>query len=173
MLERYLSLKESLKKVEDDAVEDLLPNKQENKKIDELSSLFSNLNSISKMVQSDSALLCTVRALFDGVIKKFRSTKSRSVVNAEIVKDPDFESGVSIIQGKRLSELTNQEKKATSTVQLCIPASEEKEGNNLLFAHKILQEEESLSSIAYMDLRFLMPILNICERLFQGRICSK
>lgn len=77
MLERYQKIRKYLPKTERERIEDyhlLVP--REEKVIDSLMVTFSKLNSVRNMLQDETVALCTSRALFDGVMETFLSTKN-------------------------------------------------------------------------------------------------
>ena len=153
---------------------------QNNKDIEELLVKLSEFESVTKALQEDTLSVSDTRALFDGVIDSFPETKDRLSKSANIVHDKVFEDAVTKIQDGKLSELTLEERLSVSNLQIEetqdsneVSECNEEERNSL--AERVLKKRRMEASeidrnkkSKYMDLKFIIPTSNICERLFSA-----
>lgn len=127
--------------------------------------LLKDLNSVTCKLQDDCTTISDVRKLFDAVIDKFPETSSRLKPDAEIVRDDAFEAAVLKIQ-EETATLSEDEKE--SVTHLEILREETPEDSSLSFAEAALKKRrlQDSSQASYLDLRFIVPTSNMCERLF-------
>ena len=168
MLHRYCELHGIIEELEIDGIEELVLSKRENKKIEELCVQFRELDSVTQHLQSEECTISEVRLLFDGVIEAYPRTNSRLNANADIIRNRNFETGVCKIQDGRISELEPQERTAIRDLKRddCYEVNPEP-ATGMSLAEKLLKKSKRNSTNPnYMDLRFIVPTSNLCERLF-------
>lgn len=129
------------------------------------------LESVTKDLQGEKITVSDVEHLFEDVFNAYRPTNDRLGPDANIIHSPNFESAVAKIGDKLVFSLTNAENH--SVLSLCrsepTKTHECKEGNNLLLAERSKKRRrlsKSSGNMTYIDLIFILPISNICERLF-------
>lgn len=110
MLKRYVELRSSLFQLEDNLLDAVLLGERDERRIDILCGKFEHLDSVNKVLQSDSMKLSGVRILFDAVICKYPEIRARLNSHAQIVHQPDFESAVCKIQDRKVELLTEEER---------------------------------------------------------------
>ena len=139
---------------------------------------WGNFDSLTKFLQSEDRQLAEVRKAFDEAIKLFPCLEQHCSSSSEIVCDPHFESAVCKIQENQIYgeplKLTSAESKQVKHLK--------KHGNGQAPADADLVELEAPDGMAavlrrvkrskvqavsdYIDLAFVRPTSNICERLF-------
>jgi hypothetical protein len=174
MLKRFFDLKDLLPTLNNQEVNMFIP---DGRKINELEVLLKDLKkfeSVTKALQSANINLAEVRILFDSIKSVFPQLESRLSVNASLVVNEDFETGiVKVINGKE-QELSEDQKEELQSflrdtdkdVQEIISVAQEED-----FAMAILKANEQAQSIhssMYVDLKWVPPTSNICERLFSA-----
>jgi hypothetical protein len=174
MLERYDKIKVFLQELNLNEVSDLLPNNREDREIEDLLTRLKNLDSVTLALQKENTSMADVRGLFDVVIEEYPESACRIGANADIVETPVFEAaGVKIQTGQEgflnLEELKSviRLKTTPNDVPLAV-AAPESENNNVSFAEKAAKKRKEMAgrSLSFIDLRFLLPTSNLCERLF-------
>ncbi|KAG7341354.1 hypothetical protein IV203_023305 [Nitzschia inconspicua] len=178
MLVRYKQLEEFLPKLGLVEVEDMMPNHSQKLTIDLLMSILSDLQSVTKALQAENRTVLDVRDLFDEVIKTYPQTKNRLGENASIIHDNVVESAVQKILKGSEEELTPDEsvkviglRHESSTMEEETRTGEERDADaGLSLAEKALKRRRLVSTTtsksAFMDLHFIVPTSNMCERLF-------
>ncbi|KAG7354964.1 hypothetical protein IV203_004320 [Nitzschia inconspicua] len=178
MLVRYKQLEEFLPKLGFVEVEDMMPNHSQKLTIDLLMSILTDLQSVTKALQAENRTVLEVRDLFDEVIKTYPQTKNRLGENASIIHDNVFESAVQKILKGSEEELTPDEsvkvtglRHGSLTMEEETRTGEERDADaGLSLAEKALKrrrlESTTTSKSAFMDLHFIVPTSNMCERLF-------
>eukprot|EP00171_Calliarthron_tuberculosum_P021796 IDg21796t1 len=106
MMERYQQIKGFLPELGIEEIIDLMPAAREERALEKLLEKFKDFDSVTKTLQRDNISCSEVRALFDGMIDAYPSTKARLSANAKIVHSPNFESGLVKIQENRISQLS-------------------------------------------------------------------
>ena len=81
-------------KLNDDLISDLLQYHRKEKQIEAFMSILYDLESVTKSLKRDSATMVEFRDIFDMVIQKLTCLRKRLASNADIVREPYFESGV-------------------------------------------------------------------------------
>lgn len=175
MLTRHQELRGFLADLNINALDDMLLHTREEKELDALVEQLSDLDSVTKTLQKDSTTVADVQALFEAVIEKFPEMEDRLKPNASIVLHPVFEGAVAkVLRGElTLSPAEESALKAlelpsptdvTSDVEL-VSGSEQPE---MSLAQRALKKQRTDADkrSKYMDLRFLLPTSNMCERLF-------
>jgi hypothetical protein len=163
-------IREFLPLLEIDEIDELMPSTRENRDIDSLLEELTELDSVTLELQRDDISLAEVRGLFDGVSEKYPLCSEKLDVNSDIVLDKHFENGVVKIQQGKIDFLTSAEKRHTE--HLKISKSKDTFENvgspTNSFAKRVLKKQKLISqgSLPYMNLEFLVPTSNICERLF-------
>eukprot|EP00171_Calliarthron_tuberculosum_P021824 IDg21824t1 len=172
MLKRYCEIREDIDRIDIEGIDEFIPDRRERKTIDDLCVKFECLDSVTKKLQADSTTMADVRALFDGVIKSFPDTHQRLSATARIIRDHSFESGVCKLQVRRYGDRNLDEVEATSCLRVEeVESISGSSGRNasigLSFAEKCLQDAIGDSNPEnFLDVRFIVPTSNICERLF-------
>ncbi len=59
---------------------------------------YSELDTVTKALQSNKISCAEVRAIFDSVVKEYSNTESRLASNLRIVHNPELESGIVKLQ---------------------------------------------------------------------------
>ncbi|ETK86180.1 hypothetical protein L915_09165, partial [Phytophthora nicotianae] len=163
MLVRYFELREFLS-ADDKDIADVLPTPAVHCKLRVLKEQLSDVESVSKKLQSDDLNLLDARAnLLDGLLEIQPSFASYLEPNAGIVHSPDFESGVvkRLSRGERavLQPLKKPSK----------PSAPAPEPTKMGFADRILKRRRTQStSCEYGLLDIIPPTSNIVERLFSS-----
>ncbi|KAG3003586.1 hypothetical protein PC128_g20814 [Phytophthora cactorum] len=112
MLDRYFKLLEFVK---DDAdLEDALPTRTENPDLKALHAELTNVESVTKALQSTKVSMADTRLLFDGLIPLRASFAKYLGERAEIVYAADFEAACVKIQEGRAHQLSRAQKAAVS-----------------------------------------------------------
>ena len=176
MLLRYTQLKEFLPSLHLDEVDDLLLTTRKDREIDQLLEMLTDLDSVTKALQEERLSVCDARALFDGVIGSFRQTAGRLSQHAEIIHDKVFESAIAKIQDGKAEDLNSEEQSAVSHLRVERHGKSTSEDNEAVperfesLAERALKRRRVGSSVGgqsdYIDLSFIVPTSNICERLF-------
>lgn len=169
MVSRYMLIKEFLRKLDSDEVDNLCPTPAENRRIEALLKQLKVLESVTKMLQEESTSVSDVRAMFDAVIEEFPETTDRLTSSAEIVHSPLFESAVVKVQRGNSSALSREERAMLSSLELVRSGESSESDDRLSFAQRALKRQKTFGRARtqnYMDSRFLLPTSNICERLF-------
>ncbi len=103
------------------------------------------------------------------MILEHPTTASRLSPTSQIVKDPDFESGIVKILDGEISKLTNEEIQATEKLRFqSLSATSNECDDGLSLADRAMNKRKVSvpTNSSYMDIRFLLPTSNICEHLF-------
>lgn len=170
MLRRYRELKEFLPKLDDVELESILLSEEEDILVDHLCTKLRDLDSVTKELQRSNISLAEARVLFDGVIEKYPNSKRRLGPDSNIIENKRFESAIVKIQQNREEELTLAEKRAVAHLKKEEgQSSSEVPQESLSFAQRLLKKrrvDNQKSSDGYVDMRFILPTSNLCERLF-------
>ncbi len=170
MLERFIQLSNNVFHDWDDDDIPLL-NNRDIRTVTKIYEQYSQLDLITKTLQSDTTTCREVRILFDAVIQEYLISRSRLASNAKIVHNPQFESALVKIQDSSIDTLTSQEVQAVEVLKI---SDEEQEGNDiddssLSFVQRALKRRKlsiNSSRKKYLGTRFLLPHSNMCERFF-------
>ncbi|ETP12765.1 hypothetical protein F441_11904, partial [Phytophthora nicotianae CJ01A1] len=111
MLARYFELREFIN-VNDEELVELMPSPAANRRLKALLNEMSDVESISKKLQSEGLNLLDARDLLDGLLEIKPSFTNYIAPTADIVHSPDFESGVVKVLGGHESDLSRAEKEA-------------------------------------------------------------
>ena len=84
MLRRYDRIREFILQINDSEVGELIPDDNDHEQICELLAKLTQIDSVTVELQDDSTAIADARCLFDAVIRKYPSTKSRLMKDAEI-----------------------------------------------------------------------------------------
>ena len=175
MLKQCLELRESVYNIDDRDLEKLIPSVTEYRRIEEFRSMFADLDSVTKSLQSDSTTLSDARMLFDTFTSEHPCTKSRLAANARIVHQPAFESGICRILDGEISLLTEAEKSAIGC--LCVAKSTSEvdiiDGSCSLAERALKHRKLNRGESDFLDFRFMLPSSNICERFFSIALSNR
>ena len=168
MLCRFQKLSHYINQLNDEDIIDLVPNNRESKSIEDLIGILRDLNSVTKRFQADDNTIADVRAVLDKVISKYPGTKTRLDSSASIVMYPSFESAVSKIQDGLENSLTDVEKSFVSHLLKSSSNGSSDLFTSLPLAEQVMKRRRFSRNAksAYMDLRFIQPTSNMCERFF-------
>ena len=175
MMERYMKLKEFLPQLCLDDVDDLLPTAREDREIEALLERLADLDSVTKALQQENLTMWDVRQLFDTVIVEYPESATRISADSDIVHNKTFERAIVKIQKGSVGELITEEMKSVEVLQIVrsnsapqskYPAKIESLAERALKRQKLDDTAGNQSDAKYMDLRFIVPTSNICERLF-------
>ena len=172
MTRRYLKLEPFLSEIEDLA--DHMLSRKEVKDVVELNQHLEDMDSVTKLLQSDDTDMAKVRALFDGVVGEYPIMAQYLAPSARIVQDPVFESAiVKLLQGQ--DSLLNVDEHAVLLSRGLESVDVAPVGGPVVavgtsFAQRLLQAKSPDSTIGggrfYRDVRFVVPTSNMVERLF-------
>lgn len=175
MLSRYRELRDFLPALDSTEIDEMSLTVSENRQVDCLFEKLKLFESVTKALQTDKTSMSDVRTIFDAVIGEHPSTHSRLSATAPIVHCPEFESGVVEVQRGSPNALTVEE-------QLCMKEFEREcttgysaDDHELSFVERALKRQKVAfndSESKYVDLRYLFPTSNICERLFSKVGCA-
>ena len=181
MTERYIRLLPAIEKC---APVDVQLSPFQNRRVQEMLSCLNDLDLLTKALQDESLYMCAVRDYFDAAIDSFPLLERHCSLNSSIVVDSDFESAVVKIlkaqqKGDDLILSCREQRDANHLLKKCdlilsaADSSIENDGAELSpFQEKLWQlkkrkvNSSSDQSEKYLDLRFLRPTSNICERMF-------
>jgi hypothetical protein len=173
MLLRYTKLRYFLYQLDDEDFIRMLPTKRQNRSIDALLALLSDLESATKALQEEDMTMCNVRKLFNLVVEDYPVTDRRISETASIVANPSFEMAIVKIQEGNAASMTPEEValvqrmcKSVSSVQTVhTPAAT---GSISLADRALKRRKVDDLNVAYIDTRFLVPTSNVCERFFSS-----
>lgn len=169
MILRYTQIKEFLPRLEINEIDDFILSAKENRDIDSLLEELKDLESVSKTLQDDSTTMSDVRSLFDAVLESYPICEERLSPSAPIVLDKVFESALVQIQRGRSAELSPSQVRSVKHLQITANPPGNIDDKSISFAERVLKKQKlqsHASTSEYMDMRFLIPTSNICERLF-------
>ena len=168
MLRRYALLRDFFPRIDLEGLDEMLLTVSGNKIVDKLCSQFSDLNSITKGLQSNSVTISEVRAYFDEVIDMYPEAHARLSSRASIVKQPDFESALLKLQEGNAGQLSFIEKQSVECLMQNINGYDTADEVSTTIAERALKKRKinKGSSTRYEDCRFILPTSNLCERLF-------
>jgi hypothetical protein len=171
MLKRYQELKEFIPLIMMPEVADLMLSPRDDREIDFLLKKLHDFESVTKTLQKEDINLNDVRILFDGVIEEYPETLERLSENADIIHDALFESAVVKILNKKAAELSFPEKEKVCMLKVATirEADQVKDvhSESMSFAERALKRSRFMGiADQYLNLSFLRPRSNMCERLF-------
>ncbi|KAL0251579.1 hypothetical protein GEMRC1_000792 [Eukaryota sp. GEM-RC1] len=145
----------------------------ETEMIDEITSKFDQLNSITKKLQVSEVPLHQAKRMFDVLHEEYPAMQSYTCYSpaSPIFESPDFENGViKILEGYE-RELTDAEKASVSKLKR-IPPTENENENNARLVKSFNEKLDDVDTIPentaseYLDLSFIPSTSNQVERLF-------
>ena len=170
MLERYLELKQFIPLIKLPEVDDMMPTSRQERDIEYMLKKLRDRDSVTKTLQKEDLNMNDVRDLFDGVIEEFPETSKRLSTNADIIEDPIFESAVVKVLNKKVDELSVSEK---AKIAMCKVQNQNGNEENINDSESVSLAERALKrrkladgADAFLNLNFLRPTSNMCERLF-------
>ena len=175
MLLRYNRLKDFLPKLNSSDIDSLCLSSSENRRVDTLLTNLKELESVTKILQAESTKLSDVRGLFDAVIDSYPETTSKLTSFASIVHSPVFKAAVVKLQLCNQGALSREERAVVKNFELQRELPVEDGREDLSFAQRALKRQKVNADdfgTKYMDLRFLIPTSNVCERFFQSLVTS-
>eukprot|EP00171_Calliarthron_tuberculosum_P001888 IDg1888t1 len=169
MLRRYQRIRDCLQKLDSLDVDRLCLTSADNRRVDSLMCQLDDLESVTKALQDDSTTMSDVRGLFDAVIDRYPETACKLTSSASIVHNPIFENAVVKVQLENCNALSREERLAMKSFELDTHREVDAYDDRLSFAQSALKRQRRSSSshsVQYMNLKFLLPTSNVCERLF-------
>jgi hypothetical protein len=173
MLQRYIDLLEYIGDIVPPAIQ-LSP--RLNAEVSVLLRKLSQIEKLTKFLQSEARQLYEIRSALDKSIEIFSELGEYCSANSKIVCDPLFEASICKIQinqmlGTELS-LSSQESYSVRHLKLkqkdSVP-EQRNEDSNLDDMDAILlriKRQKVQNTSLYRDCRYIRPTSNICERLF-------
>jgi hypothetical protein len=175
MLKRYDQLR--------DHIGDIVPVQLQfspgiNASLCELLTQLGQLATLTKFLQSEDRQLYEVRNAFDEAIKLFPCLEQHCSVSSEIICDPHFERAVCKIQENQIYgeslKLTSAESKQVKHLkkhgECQVPGDDDladfEAPDQMAVALRRVKRSKIQAASDYIDLRFVRPTSNICERLF-------
>jgi len=166
MINRYLELIE-LPLHEEEIFVNFLLSPAENLAVRDLYDELKRFNSVSLALQKDETNLATVRILFDALIDKQPSLSKYLSSESSIVCSPAFESGVcKFVAGKFNACASDEEKAALSIFSRQASNSSRHAVSSDDFATSVIKYQKLNETESDIDLPFIPPTSNMCERLF-------
>ena len=176
MVRRYLQLHQFLSMPEffnDKGLVDFLPSAREFTLIEELSTHFGILDSVTKMLQANGTDMADTRLLFDKTLEKYPTMTRYLSTNADIILSRNFESAIVKIQDQKEALLSAEEKFSVTALKkddrdnTVEEATEEsRDFAGFVLKKKKMERTETVFRSTYIDTRFLLPTSNILERFF-------
>ena len=176
MLHRHIKLKEPVTELDAVHFDVTLPANKENKATETLCKKYSELNSVTKLLQKSSTTCATVRAVFDEVIKDYSDRSGSLGASASIVHDTVFERVLVRLQNQRFESLSPEEKYTVTNLMSSQNDMMNRSSNfsDLRIVERAIKRpwfaESSIS--CYVDTRFILPTSNACEQLFSKAGCT-
>ena len=169
MVQRYVELREFLALLESDEVDALSLTPAENRRADALLQQVKPLESVNKVLQTNSNTVSDASVLFDAVIQKYSDTANLLSSSAGIVHSPNFENAVIKIKRNNSSAISREESISVSSLLIGEDQVQDFEEERLSFAMRALKRQRCMNEHTkrkYCDAQFLLPSSNLCERLF-------
>ena len=170
MLTRYKAIREFLPALEVPEIEELVLSDSANHAVDSLCITLHDLDSVTKELQEDSLTLAQARAMFVSTVKEFPETEDRLKDTAVTIENPRFENAIVSIQNGRCGDLTLSDQRLVDKLKAeRAVRSEPPAKSNLTFSQCALRRHNAGhngNSGQYVDLKFIRPTSNLCERLF-------
>ena len=169
MLQRYLQLKPALSELDLDDHDVRLLSNREDKRFEVICKKYSQLDTVTKALQSDKISCADVRAIFYSVVEEYPNTESPLASNLQIVHNPEFESGFLSCKTQTAASLTPSELLAVKKLKITTGIESTEAGSGIpSLAERGLKKRRlnALTRCQYMDTRFLLPTSNLCEHLF-------
>jgi hypothetical protein len=177
MISRYTQIRNVLPLLELDEIDEKMLNSRENNVVDTILKELEDFDSITKELQKETTTMADMRVLFDAIAEDYAIVKEKLAADAPIVSDKFFESALVKLQQGRKEVLNSAEERAVMGLKT-LPGQKTQISDsheNLSYAQRILKKQKlgiSEDDFDYMDVRFLIPTSNICERLFsQAGFC--
>ena len=141
MLKRYSWLKENIKSINDDELDDLMPSSAKHQQIEKLCGIFEKMDSIKKVLQLDENNMSDVWALFENYTEEFPEMESWLSADAEIIHNRDFEKAVAkIIDSKEALITFNEKKTVESLLRSSTTQAQGNSTDNLSFSQRLLKK---------------------------------
>lgn len=168
MLKRYKEIKNFLPLLLIPELDELLPSTLEDREINNILVKLNDLESITKTLQREDINLNDVRCLFDEVIQEYPETATRLAMDSSIVEDSIFENAVIRILDNDLNHFTPAEYEKTLLLRKgSCEGDTQIMDSSINLAERALKRKKLLNTeFGYIDVRFIRPTSNICERFF-------
>jgi len=142
MIHCYLRIRSYIEQIDDDVLLDYLPSLSQYKSLEQLMIQLKEFESVTKALQCDELDIAEARALFDGIIEKYPSTKKYLSSDSKIIHSPNFENGIVKILNSEIKGLTSVEAKSVRIFLKATGQEEPEQKEQLSFAKEILEKKE-------------------------------
>lgn len=172
-LEQYVFLCNYLPKLDIPDVDEILLGRKKDQRVDSILDIMEKLKSTTLKLQRDDATISKVCCFFDTVVEFFLNLFSRLDPTLLIVECSVFETALRKIELEQ--KLIAEEKSAVKTTEIGSESPSEVEGDSHSLADiamKKFRESQQPMKSKHVDIRFVCPTSNRCERLFFGSKAS-
>ncbi|KAF0708669.1 hypothetical protein AaE_013120 [Aphanomyces astaci] len=152
MVSRYRELRPFLQRIDDDDIAALMLTAREDRQADELLNSLTDLDSVTLLLQRENLYLDEVRSVFDVVLDEHPAMNYSNCPKCKNCREFD------LTPQERASAVSLLKRSATREATTA-PAS-------TLAERAAIRMANAPAASDYMDLRFLRPTSNICERFF-------
>lgn len=174
MVQRYFEIKDFISKIESPDLVPFLLAPMDIKKLEGLLKELKKMEVITKQLQNECTTMAEVRDLFDPVIDDYSDIESLLSPTVEIVHQYHFDWAVLKVQNGQVDLMSLEERltlRPFEVTESLIQKSQNETQEDLSYVQIALLRRSSgvkKASQQYMNLRFLLPTSNICERLFSN-----
>lgn len=169
MVSRFFELKKFLEA--DDDLSELLLTRREMKKLEALLEQLKDFESASKMLQHQNGVtLSDVRDIFDELIAIYHTVSNYLDADADIVKNPEFESACVAALRTGAEEITAKQRKLLEPFAIRVDASQPDDSQTAMmgFADRVMKKRkiERKQQATFPAVKFVPPTWNCVERFF-------
>lgn len=174
MLQRFKMLEPFIRQMDDDDIIELIPSVRHCKQVDELLLLLAEPDSVTRRFQNDTNTVAYVRAIVEELATKCREVELSLWSSSDIIVHPLFEQAVANFQDGNQSTLTDSKRKCVSLLRKTKSSNISDRFAALPFAERMVKRwrVSSTATSEYLDFCFIQPMSNVCERFFDGGICT-
>ena len=169
MMLRYQRIREFVPTLDSEELDDLMLLSSESRRLDAMVDQLKNVESVTKTLQDTATTMSDVRDMFDSIMEDYPETEIRLSATAPIVHKPTFESAVVKVQRGEGQTMTHEEITAVRRFEIPHAGGPSCATLNLSYAQRALRRRlNGPQSVArkYINLDFLQPTSNACERFF-------
>ena len=170
MLKRYTQIREYIRLIGDADIDDLCLTPRENRDVDTLLPVLTDLDAVTKVLQAESTTVMKARDMQDETVAEFPQLHDRLSSTANIVHSPTFESAVVRIQAGEDASMSSAEKRAVQKLRSVHLVDEPDETSERLSICQRAEKRRKLNPVGpstrYIDTSFITPTSNVCERFF-------
>ena len=169
MIARYLQIRTFLPSLDSSEVDDMSLTTTENRRVEAPFESLRVFEPVAEALQCDNTTLSDARTIFDVIIDAHLDCAVILSSTGNIVKYPGSESVIVRIQRDSVSALTRAEHSKLHGFIINGASESVKEDSQLSFVERALKRQRIPNQAytdKYVDTRYLLATLNICERLF-------